>query len=214
MPKATRRIPITNTLEARHPPGRFVIAHLGRPARLRGRLYAAREGRFAMQCATHPSVETELRCGRCEKPICPRCLFHSPVGARCRQCANIRRLPTYNISAAFLLRGAGAALAVGLAVGGLWALLLPFSGGLFFGAIVGVGVGYAVGEAVSVAANRKAGPPLQAIAAAGVVLAYLVRSAFLAAGYKGVEFSELVTEDIFGYLVVVLGVVVAIGRLR
>ena len=38
------------------------------------------------KCARHPSVETTLRCGRCETPICPRCLVHTPVGARCPDC--------------------------------------------------------------------------------------------------------------------------------
>ena len=28
-----------------------------------------------MQCATHPGVETELRCATCGKPICPDCLM-------------------------------------------------------------------------------------------------------------------------------------------
>ena len=60
-----------------------------------------------MQCATHPDVETELGCSRCGKAICPRCLVHTPVGARCRECANVRRIPTYNVSADLMLRGRG-----------------------------------------------------------------------------------------------------------
>ena len=70
-----------------------------------------------MQCTEHPSVETELACGKCETPICPRCLYHTPVGARCRSCANIRRLPMYNLSAGHLLRGLGAALVSGTVLG-------------------------------------------------------------------------------------------------
>jgi len=86
-----------------------------------------------MQCATHPSVETELACGRCGKSICPRCLVYTPVGARCRECANVRRLPQYNISASYLARGAGAALVTGLVLGGLWGVLLPFGVSFFLG---------------------------------------------------------------------------------
>lgn len=166
-----------------------------------------------MQCATHPSVETELACGKCGKPICPRCLYHTPVGARCRQCANIRRLPMYQISAGHLLRGLGAAAASGAVLGGLWALI-PFGVGFYFGLLLGLGVGYAAGEAVSAATNRKAGPPLQALAAGGVVLAYLVRSVILASAARNVELRDLLTEDVFGYVVVILGVVVAMGRVR
>lgn len=37
-------------------------------------------------CATHPSVETLLRCNRCEKPICVKCAVQTPTGYRCREC--------------------------------------------------------------------------------------------------------------------------------
>src|SRR3972149_11571462 len=120
-----------------------------------------------MQCAVHPSVETELACGRCGKPICPRCLHQTPVGARCRSCAGVRRLPTYHISTVYLLRGAGAALAVGVVLGVLWAIVLPFTTAFFFGLLVGLGLGYVAGEAVSLATNRKAGAPLPGPGAGG-----------------------------------------------
>ena len=167
-----------------------------------------------MQCATHPSVETELACGKCGKPICPRCLVHTPVGARCRQCANVRRLPTYSISAQIMVR-AGVAAAVGGAVlGGLWVVLFPFGLGFYFGLFLGAGLGYAVGEVVSIAANRKAGPPLQALAAGGVIVAYLVRDAVLASTLRNVSLQELLTRDSLGYVVVILAIVVAASRVR
>ncbi|MEX1255163.1 MAG: hypothetical protein WEE64_12565 [Dehalococcoidia bacterium] len=168
-----------------------------------------------MQCATHPSVETELACGKCGKPICPRCLVYTPVGTRCRTCANVRRLPQYHISAAFLLRGAAAALVVGVGVGVLWGFLLSWDPGIFyFGFFAGLGLGYAVGEAVSLATNRKVGPPLQAIAVAGVVLAYLVRCSVLATRLGGVGIIDIATDDLFGYIVVGMGAFIAAGRLR
>jgi nitrate reductase NapE component len=37
-------------------------------------------------CANHPSVETTLRCNRCEKPICPKCAVLTPTGYRCKEC--------------------------------------------------------------------------------------------------------------------------------
>jgi hypothetical protein len=37
-------------------------------------------------CAIHPSVETMLRCNRCEKPICVKCAVQTPTGYRCREC--------------------------------------------------------------------------------------------------------------------------------
>jgi hypothetical protein len=37
-------------------------------------------------CANHPSVETSLRCNRCEKPICAKCAVLTPTGYRCPEC--------------------------------------------------------------------------------------------------------------------------------
>ena len=162
-----------------------------------------------MRCANHPNVETELACGRCDKPICPRCVIQTPVGGRCRQCAGIRRLPTYHISPAYLARGAAAALASGAAAGVAWWLVLPYRIGFlgFFGILIALALGYAVGEAVSRATNRKSGPPLQALAVGGVIAAYLVR--------KLLEGAPLVpTDDTFGYVILVLAALVALGRLR
>jgi hypothetical protein len=138
------------------------------------------------------------------------------VGARCRECAQLRKLPQFEVSPLTLARGAGAGVGLGLVLGFLWGVILPLNLGIFFGALAGAGIGYAVGEAVSLATNRKAGPPLQAIAAAGVVVAYLVRSAILASALRdfGIGFVDVVTGDLGGYIAVGLGIVIAIGRVR
>jgi len=39
-----------------------------------------------MRCAYHPNTETDLTCGRCDTPVCPRCLIHTEVGIRCLKC--------------------------------------------------------------------------------------------------------------------------------
>lgn len=44
-----------------------------------------------MKCARHSDTETSLTCGRCETPICVRCLVQTDVGIRCRTCAPVRR---------------------------------------------------------------------------------------------------------------------------
>jgi hypothetical protein len=134
-----------------------------------------------MQCATHPDVETELGCSRCGKAICARCLVHTPVGARCRECANVRRLPAYNLGADTYVRGVVASLVIGTAAGlGWWFFYsLTFALGWISLIAVGLGLGYVVGEGVAFATNRRAGPPLQIIAVCGVILAYLVRMTLL-----------------------------------
>ncbi len=44
----------------------------------------------AYYCDRHKKVVTRVRCGRCEKPICPRCTVYGPAGTRCRDCARNR----------------------------------------------------------------------------------------------------------------------------
>jgi hypothetical protein len=161
-----------------------------------------------MKCATHPNIETELACGRCGTPICPRCLVQTPVGARCRKCAGLRRLPTYNVSMTYLLRGAAAAAATGAAMGAAWHFLIRDGRVGIYGALfVALAIGLAVGQAVSVATNHKLGPALQGLAACGVVLAYFVHNLLGGSGLIPIN-------DLYGYVAVGLGIAIAVSRLR
>ena len=56
-------------------------------------------------CLRHPKTETNLRCGKCEKYICPECMVQTPVGFRCPDCGKARRVPTYDVTPLFLTRG-------------------------------------------------------------------------------------------------------------
>ena len=40
----------------------------------------------SLTCAFHPNRETQLRCNRCNKPICIKCATHTPTGYRCPEC--------------------------------------------------------------------------------------------------------------------------------
>ena len=159
-----------------------------------------------MQGARHPKVETELTCGRCETPICPRCAVFTDVGARCPTCAPARKLPQFEVGFVYLLRGAAAALGTGAALGAVWGALLPGRIGLL-GLFLAAFLGYAIAEAVSVVTNRKAGTALQVVAAAGALAAYLVRNLVIGDGL-------LPTDDLFGYIAVIVAGAVAISRLR
>ncbi len=159
-----------------------------------------------MQCARHPKVETGLACGRCETPICPKCVVMTDVGARCPECAPRRRLPQFEVSPLYFIRGAAAAAAGGAVFGLIWGLILPGSYG-FFAILVGFGLGYGVGESVSLATNRKLAPALQITAALGVVLAYVIRNLIWTS-------AVLPSDDLYGYVVLVIGMIVAAGRLR
>jgi hypothetical protein len=43
-----------------------------------------------MTCARHQTIETTLRCSKCETPICPKCAILTPVGYRCPDCGKER----------------------------------------------------------------------------------------------------------------------------
>ena len=159
-----------------------------------------------MQCVRHPKVETELRCGRCETSICPRCAVFTDVGARCPACAPARKLPQFEVRSVYVLRGGAAALAAGAGLGAVWGALLPGGIGLF-GLLLAAFIGYLIAEAVSAATNRKSGTALQVVAAAGAVVAYLARNLVIGDDI-------LPADDLFGYIAVIIAGAVAIRRLR
>jgi len=163
-----------------------------------------------VQCAQHPQVETELRCGKCETPICPRCMVQTPVGARCRACANLRRPVLYTISPLMLARGAGAALAVAVVVGLLWGYLLPHSANVFgfFIFFPALGYGWLAAEAIGRATNRRRGVALQVVAAASCVLVYIIHNVIAS------PHTPLPQNDIVGYIFVVIAAIVAISYLK
>lgn len=168
-----------------------------------------------MRCSLHPKTETLLTCGRCEKPICPKCLVHTPVGARCKECANVRPDPIHQVSAPYYLRALAAG--VGLAFGGgiAWAVL---RGVPFISFFISIGVGIAIGEGISRAVNRKGGRGVQIIAASSVVGSFILGKVFRAAFFFDLSGQNLwryvFSFDAFLALFLIVGVMYAIGRLR
>src|SRR5262245_36213193 len=105
-------------------------------------------------CARHRNVETYLRCGKCGTPICPKCLVHTPVGARCPDCARPARVIRRGGVAAYGL-GVAAGFGVGI-VTGLATFLVP--GLILIPLLLG---GFLVGEAISAASRRRGGRDMQ-----------------------------------------------------
>ena len=175
-----------------------------------------------LTCATHRDVATNLRCSKCDKLICPRCLVQTPVGARCRDCAQLRRLPTFVVSPLHYLRAVGASVGVGVVVGLVWSSVPGF-----FSLFIGPLVGYAVGESVSFSANRRRSLGLKLVAGIGVLLAFLVSRvadyllfAFgaLFSGAAGPLVALLTAAVVstlaspFAWLAIALGVYIAVTR--
>jgi hypothetical protein len=153
------------------------------------------------RCFYHPDVETALGCGKCGRYICTRCIIQTPVGARCRECARVTRLPTYDVQPTYYLRAVMAGGVVGIVGGIVWGLTIGIP---FLPWFLSIGIGYLVGEAISVASNRKRGPGLAVVA--GVSMALAVVFLLLMASSS--------ISIIILLLIVALGVFVAIQRVR
>ncbi len=154
-----------------------------------------------MKCAAHPKIETNLRCSKCGKPICPKCMVQTPVGARCSDCARLYKLPTYRVSARYYLRATGTALGMAIVCGVAWGVVGIFVPFFFLNFLLAAGVGYAIGEVVGLSVNRKRGTGLATIAGIAVAISYLVSLLF------GLF-------HILDLLALALGIFVAVTRLR
>jgi hypothetical protein len=123
-----------------------------------------------LRCARHPGTETVLRCGKCETPICPKCLVGTPVGARCPTCAQVKRF-------AMLIKPVELARAAGLGIGAAAIGTMILSSVPFLGLLGYAILGFLVGEAVSIGANRKRARELGPVAIACLLVGYVVGAA-------------------------------------
>jgi hypothetical protein len=115
-------------------------------------------------CAKHKNVQTRLRCGRCETPICPKCTKMGPTGARCPKCISNRASHIYQVSPLQLLL----TFVVTALLGGFGALLVGRLGLLLL--LFSPGVGTLLAKVVTRLTQGKRGVPLAVTAAAGVVV--------------------------------------------
>jgi hypothetical protein len=129
----------------------------------------------------------------------------TPVGARCRECARLYRLPTYRVSTVYYMRAAFTAIGAAAACGALWGYLdnvIPYF--YIFNIILGGAIGYACAEVISLVVNRKRGVGLAIVAGAAVLLAYMV-AIIVPWGF---------TFSFFDLLAIAAGIVVAVTRIR
>ena len=172
-------------------------------------------------CVNHPERETLLRCNKCGKPICPECAIRHPVGLRCRECAQLRRIPTYDLSpgdyALALAAGFPSAI-VSVILGGIFSRFLSIGG--FIHWIVAFAVGLLTAEAISRATGHKRGVGLQAVAAFCVVFGYFIGNplALLAITYLLVGRIAIVPFwaglNFYNIIYLLLAILAAVGRLR
>jgi uncharacterized RDD family membrane protein YckC len=96
----------------------------------------------------------------------------SPVGAKCPDCAKVRKSPIYTLSPGLFARGLAAAVLGGVAMGAIWVLvLLPFTVG-FFSIFIGAGLGYVFTRLMDFATRRKRGIGPISLAILGIAIAW------------------------------------------
>jgi hypothetical protein len=121
-----------------------------------------------MFCCRHPTTETWLRCGRCDRPICTKCTIQGPVGSRCRECGRLANDPLTAFTPRQLVLGLGVSIVAGLVAG----FVSAYIG--FFSIIVGYFAGRLVADAVTRVIGYKRGPVMLAILFSGIILGSVV----------------------------------------
>ena len=153
-----------------------------------------------MYCPRHPKVESNLRCGKCNEVICPKCTVQTPVGARCPDCAKLTRLPTFQVSAIDYLKAVGIGVVLAIILGLGWGIADAIIGGYSY--LLALVVGYIIGELISLGVRKKRGIGLQIIAGGSVGLCYAA----------GVFFD--VSTGFYGFIALLAGIFVAVIQFR
>jgi hypothetical protein len=100
-----------------------------------------------------------------------------------------------------------AGFATASALGAVWPFI-PYGGFLWL--LIAMGIGYAIREVVSLALNKKRSIGLQAIAGSSMLLSYIVRSLLYT---QPQDFLDSFLS-VYGLIALVLGIIVAVSKLR
>ncbi len=117
-------------------------------------------------CANHPDRQTNLRCNRCEKPICTQCARLTPVGYRCKTCIREQEDVFYTAEPRHYFIAAAVALPLAILAAFLVSLI-PFWFLLIF---IAPAMGTLIGRLTFLAIGRRRGRYLPYLAAALVAL--------------------------------------------
>ncbi len=121
-----------------------------------------------LYCYRHPTRETWVRCGRCDRPICPRCAMQGPVGFRCRQCGRLAFDPLTSFRPTELVYGSATAILAGV-VAGFVASRIGF-----FSIFVSYFAGGLIADIVTRVTGYKHGSVMLGIVFGGIVVGTLV----------------------------------------
>ena len=157
-----------------------------------------------MSCEHRRYPDTALRCGKCDALICPDCMVETPVGARCRECARLYRLPTFRLETRHYLVATLVGLLSALVTGFIWAQVAMVVRFFFTNFVLAYFAGLVIGEVISRSVNRKRGLALGIIAGLATALSYFV-AALIPPGFP---------ITLLDLLFLIPGIVVAANRVR
>lgn len=118
--------------------------------------------------------ESSLLCCKCGEVICPECAVQTPVGFRCRECAQLNKPPTFRVETKHYVIAVLVGLGLAVVFGLLWSFVIRSMPYLYLNIIIAPGIGAAIGEVMSRAVNRKRGLGLAIIAGGSMIICYLI----------------------------------------
>jgi hypothetical protein len=122
-----------------------------------------------LTCVNHSKTPTVLRCNKCDRPMCLRCLELTAVGHRCKECLGASRAGYYNATPADHVLAA----VVGVVPSILAGAIAPYA--YFYFALIGGPIGGGiVSEAIRWSIGRRRGRFIWLVASAAVVVGGLV----------------------------------------
>ncbi|MBI20943.1 MAG: hypothetical protein CL780_01685 [Chloroflexi bacterium] len=173
---------------------------------------------YEYRCSRHKDIGTNLRCGRCDDLICPKCLIQSPVGSRCPDCSKIGQ-PDILISSktellmvsisSFLIIIFGA-LTLSLITRILWSLPIGYQLGSILTAATLSILGIIVGEIIRKTGKYKIDKRLKIISGFTVFGIFLIGS--ILGNMMGIH--NIVFTNIITFIGVAIGMYIAINRIR
>jgi hypothetical protein len=122
-------------------------------------------------CVNHPQTETYLRCNKCGKPVCMKCVERTPVGYRCKECLGLQRVGYYNATPLdYALAGI-----VSIVLGSIGGFVMGLIGGFFLIAIFAGPIGGGIiAEGARAVVQRHRGRYLWLIVCAAIVVGGLL----------------------------------------
>ncbi len=177
-----------------------------------------------LYCTNHPKTETLLRCNKCGRPFCTKCLERTPVGYRCKECLTNQRIGYYTATPVdYVLAGI-----IGFVASIIGGAIASVVGGFFFlfALFYAPIAGGAIAEVIRFAIQRRRGRYIALLAAAMLVLggiigagAFPLFAALFSGNLRFILFAlpTLVTRSLFniGVLIyIALGASTVYARLR